>query len=95
MKSIHAFVSPSSLNLSRDYLPGYPEQVPGHLLVSGALASPVRSDIDILVSVYGTEQLRGVLGHLVEKGRIGAGARQQAEIILREHDSQPDLFRTL
>ena len=95
MKSIHRFISRSELGLSRDYLPGYPAEVPGHLLISGALASPVRSDIDVLVSVYGTGQLRGVLGQMIEKGRIGSGARKQAEMILREHDYQPDLFRTL
>ena len=95
MKSIHAFISPSELSLSKDYLSGYPDQVPGHLLISAALASPVRRDIDIFVSIYGSGQLRSVLGHLVEKGRIGHGERKQAELILREHDSQPDLFKTL
>lgn len=95
MRSIHRFVKRHELGLSRDYLPGYPDEVPGHLLLSGALASPLRADIDILVSIYGAGQLRGVLGDLAEKGRIGHGERKQSEMVLREHDSQPDLFKTL
>lgn len=95
MKSVHSFVKRFELGLSRDYLPGYPIEVPGHLLISGALSSPVRGDIDILVSIYGVSHLRGVLGHLVEKGRINPDLRKQAEMILREHESQPDLFKAL
>lgn len=95
MKSTNAFIDRTQLNLTRERLPGYPQQVPGHLLISDILAAPNRPDIDLMVSQYGTHQLRSILNHLVEKGRISPAARKQSELMLQEHDNQPDLFRTL
>lgn len=94
-KSLHAFVDRTSLSFRIDRLPGYPESVPGHLLVSDVIARPVKEDVNLLISVFGTGQVRSVLQHLVEKGRIDTVARESVERMLAKKESEPNLFRTL
>lgn len=95
MRSINRFIKRKGHGLSREYLPGYPEAVPGHLLIGDVLGRSLPTDIHRIIEIFGVVQVRGVLGRLVEKGRIGTQQRKRAEEIISQQDDRPDIFRTL
>ena len=94
-KSLHSFVDRTRFRFELERLPGYPELVPGHLLVSDVIARPVKSDVELLLSIFGTGQIRSVLQHLVEKGRIDTVAREFVGKMLAAKEPDGNLYRTL
>ncbi len=94
-KSLHAFIDRTRLQFRIERLPGYPTSVPGHLLVSDVLARPTKEDVEVVLGQFSVGQVRSVLQHLVEKGRISTVARGAVERMLAEKEPDRKLYRTL
>lgn len=90
-KGLHSFIDRTSYDFRQQRLPGYPTEVPGHLLLADILARPDPHDLEIAIGVFGLTQVRSMLSQMIEKGRITPAAVKEVEA----HLPKDQLFKTL